>query len=101
MGFGGLRKDFMMPNNSGGSDNDRIQLLLKQGLAVKARLAAERVKLQQRREKERARLEAIIGKALLDQAALTPDSDLMLRQILKTADIDERSRKFLTEMGWL
>jgi hypothetical protein len=91
----------MMPNNSGGCDNDTIQLLLKRELALKARLAAERVKLQQRREKERARLEAIIGKLLLDQAALTPDSDLMLRQILKTADIDERSRRFLAELGWL
>jgi len=90
-----------MPKNSGEIDSERIQFLRKRELAIKATLAAERVKLQQRREKERARLEAIIGKVLLDHAARTSDSDLMLRQILKTADIEERSQKFLTEMGWL
>jgi hypothetical protein len=82
------------------SVSGKLEALRRRKLVLETAIATEKIKQQKRKEKERERLEVIIGKVLLDQAALTPDSDLMLRQILKTADMDERSRKFLAEMGW-
>jgi hypothetical protein len=87
----------MKPSNA----NDRIEALRKREQAIKAAIAEEQVRQHKRKEKDRARLAAIVGEVLLDRAARVADFDAMLRQILKTADMEDRSRQFLMSMGWV
>ena len=86
-----------MDNNG----NGKLDALLKRELALKAAIAAEKVKRQRHKEKDRARLVEIVGAALLDEAARVPDFELMLKQTLRTAVTDERAHEFLKGQGWL
>jgi hypothetical protein len=84
--------------------NGRIELLKKRENEIRAKIAAERVKQQKRKEKDRARLAAIIGAAMLDEAARVPDFELLLKQRLSSSETlkqDERACEFLVSMGWL
>lgn len=80
---------------------NRLTVLRKREAALKAAIAQEQVRQQKRREKDRARLAAIIGAALLEEAGRVPDFELLLRQTLKKAVKDDKAVKFLTEMRWL
>jgi hypothetical protein len=81
--------------------NERLAQLRKREATLREAIARQLALESKRKAKQHLRLVNIVGQAVLDQALQTPDSELMLKQILKTADIEERSRKFLQEMRWL
>ena len=80
---------------------DRLAALRKREAALKAAIAQEQVRQQKLKEKRRARLAAIVGDALLQEAARVPDFELLLKQTLKKAVKDNKAVKLLTEMRWL
>ena len=51
--------------------------------------------------RQRERLVAIMGNALLDEADRSPNFKIMLKQTLSTAVADGKARQFLSQMGWL
>jgi hypothetical protein len=82
--------------------NARIELLEKRKHEIQAQLAAERAKGQRRAEREAAKAATIIGRAVLDIAAQDPNGfGLMLKQVLSSAPLEERSRAFLSREGLL
>lgn len=89
-----------MPNNSGNS-NERIDALLRREAAIKAAIAAEKVREQKRKERSDARVFAIVGEALTRYAERSPDFRLMLRQVLQSAELRDTDRAFLAGNGWL
>jgi len=90
-----------MPNNFGDKNNSRIDLLRQREAAVRAAIAAEKVRQQKRRDKDVAREAAVIGEALVRHAGQSADFGLMLKQVLGTAELRESDRAFLALKGWL
>jgi len=80
---------------------DRIAVLRKREQALRIAIAAERDRQERRAARSRTKLVLIIGETLLSQSAKVPDVDIRLRQLLKTAVVDDRSRQFLASQGWL
>ena len=81
--------------------NAKLETLRKREAALKAAIAAEKVRHQQRMERENARLASIIGTALIEVCARQPDSvGVMVRQILAASSLRESDRDFLTGKGW-
>ena len=87
--------------NEANGNADRLAALRKREAALKAAIAQEQVRQQKLKEKRHARLAAIVGAALLEEAARVPDFELLLKQTLKKAVKDDKAVKFLTEMRWL
>ena len=87
--------------NEGTNGDARIEALRKREQAIKAAIAAEQIRRQKRREKDDARLFAIVGEALVKNAAQSPDFRLMLKQVLQSAALRETDRAFLAGKGWL
>lgn len=90
-----------MLKNSGGNGNSRIDALRKREAALKAAIAAEKVRQQKRKEKDDARVFAVMGEALARTAERSPDFRLMLKQVLQSADLRDTDRAFLAGKGWL
>jgi hypothetical protein len=85
-----------------GNGNGRIEALKKKEADIRARLAAEQLKIKRRMDRENARLFALVGEALCRNAGQNPDSfGLMLKQVLASAVTDDRSREFLRMKGML
>ncbi len=82
-------------------NSDRLAALRNREAALKQAIENERVRLQKRREKDRARLASIIGEALTHYAEQTPDFRLMLQQVLQSAELRDTDRAFLAANGWL
>ena len=82
-------------------NSDRLAALRNREAALKQAIENERVRLQKRREKDRARLASIIGEALTHYAERTPDFRLMLQQVLQSAELRDTDRAFLAANGWL
>jgi hypothetical protein len=84
------------------SGNGKIDALLRREAALKAAIAEEKVRQQKREEKEDARLHAIVGAALLQNAKQFPDFELMLKGVLaKSTLLTEGETKLLRAKGWL
>jgi hypothetical protein len=82
-------------------DKSKLEILRNKEVALKAAIAAEKVKQQQRRDRDNARLAAIIGAALIEVCAKQPDSvGVMVRQILAGSTLPESQRAFLAGKGW-
>ena len=81
--------------------NGRLDALRKKEVAIRAAIAAEQAKQQKRGAKERRRLAEIVGDALVEQAAKSPELHVMLKQILGSSVTDAASRRFLSDHGWL
>ncbi len=90
-----------MRNDSKTSGNAVLDALRKKEAALKAAIATEKVKQQKRQEKDDARLFSIVGAALVQNAAQSPDFRLMLKQVLQSAALRETDRAFLAGKGWL
>ena len=91
----------MLKNSDANSNSSRIDALRKREAALKAAIAAERVRQQKRREKDDARVFAVVGEALARYAEGSPDFRLMLKQVLQSADLRDTDRAFLAGKGWL
>ena len=87
--------------NDGRNSNERIEALRKREQAIKAAIAAEQIRRQKRKEKDDARLFSVVGAALVQNAAQSPDFRLMLKQVLQSAALRETDRVFLAGKGWL
>lgn len=86
-----------MPSNS-----ERLDALRKREAALRDAIAFEKVRQQKRLEKENARVFSIVGEALVTNAALHPDFELMLKSILKSSkSFTEGEAKLLRMKGWL
>jgi len=83
------------------SGNGKLDALRKREAAIRAAIAAERVKQQRQQARARAKLVEIVGSALVEQAASSPDLHLMLKQILGGAVTEPAARHFLEEKGFI
>jgi hypothetical protein len=92
-----------MPNNSGnnGNGHNRLQALLRREAALKSAIAAEKVKEQKSREKERDRLYGIVGAICVRDGEETPEYKAMLIRVMQGAEMSDAERAFLMRMGWL
>jgi hypothetical protein len=82
-------------------NSDRLAALREREAALKRAIDIEKVRLEKRREKDRARLASIVGEALLCEAARFADFALLLKQTLKKTLKDEKTARFVDEqMGW-
>lgn len=79
----------------------KLEALQQREAALKAAIAAEKVKQQQQKERDKARLSSIIGGALVDQANSSPQLHTMLKQVLTGCVTDPPARKFLEERNWI
>jgi hypothetical protein len=86
---------------NGNTGGGRIEALKEREREIRARIAAEQVRMARRKQKVNAKLFALVGETLTQYAAQSPDFQLMLKQVLQTAVTDERSREFLKGQGWL
>ena len=100
-GFYGPEKGFHDAEQDSGNNSDRIDALLRREAALKAAIAAEKVRQQKRKEKMDARIFVIVGEALTRYAERSPDFRLMLRQVLQSAELRDAERAFLAANGWL
>jgi hypothetical protein len=82
-------------------DTNRLAILKKRAADLQQAISEEKVRQAKRREKDRARLAAIVGEAVLQEAARVGDFELLLKQTLKKAVKDEKAVKFLVGMQWL
>jgi hypothetical protein len=82
-------------------NSDKLAGLRNREAALRKAIAIEQVRLQKRRDKDRARLATVIGEAMLVEALRVTDFELLLKQTLKRTVKDEKAAKFLAEMGWL
>lgn len=89
-----------IPKNKNSAD-DKLLALRKRAEQLESLITAEKLKQQKRTHKDRKRLTAIIGDALVDQAEVSPDLRLMLTQILGTAVTEPSARRFLATKGWI
>jgi len=87
-----------MKNNNGLL---RIETLQRRADELRAKITAEQDKRRKREAREQQRLSLIIGAALVHNAALHPDFELMLKSILQTAVPAESDKNFLRRKGWL
>ena len=87
-----------MKNNNGLL---RIEAWQRRAEELRVKIAAEQDKRRKREAREQQRLSLIIGAALVHNAALHPDFELMLKSILQTAVSAESDKNFLRRKGWL
>lgn len=81
--------------------NEKLEALHRREAALKAAIATEKVRQQKRNEKDDARLFSIVGAALVQNAKLSSDFRLMLKQVLQSAAMRDTDRAFLAGKGWL
>jgi uncharacterized membrane protein len=80
----------------------RIEALREKEKAIRAQIAAENQKQQKKKARDRARLFRVVGAALVEHAAQSPDGfGLMLRQVLATAVTDSKDIAFLRRKGMM
>ncbi len=84
-----------------GTKDSRIERLKRRELEIRAQIEAERVRAARRKAKNDAKLFALVGRALVKNAANSPDFHLMLKQTLAITVTDEHERQFLADCGFL
>jgi hypothetical protein len=77
----------------------RIEALKEREREIRAQIAAEQIRLARKRQKEDARIFAIVGRALVEHASQSPAFLPTLKQALDTAVTDERARKLVAARG--
>jgi hypothetical protein len=88
-------------NNPSGNANQKLEILRKREAALRAAIAAEKVRQQKKNEKDDARLFSIVGAALVQNATQSSDFHLMLKQVLQAAELRDTERALLISKGWL
>jgi hypothetical protein len=79
----------------------KIEALRKKQSALKAAIAREVVRAQEKRRKDDGRLFAITGEAVIRSARRSPQFELMLKQVLQSAEMRDTDRAYLAGKGWL
>ncbi len=78
----------------------RLDALRKREASLKAAIAEEQRRHLRRTERLHARLVNLLGSTVIAHAARDPNFKLMLQQVLRSAELDARSRQFLSTMDW-
>jgi hypothetical protein len=78
----------------------RIDFLKQKEREIRAALASEQMKLAKRHKRETEKLESVIGAAVLKTATVSPQFKLMIVQTA-LSDVDDKTRRFLVQKGWL
>jgi hypothetical protein len=81
--------------------NARLEALLERQKQLDALLAAEKLKLAKRKQRDDRKLFALVGEAVCEAAEKSSDFHLMLNQILGGAVTDATARRFLKERGYI
>ena len=82
-------------------DKRKLEALQAKEAALKTAIAAEKVRQQQQKERDKARLASIIGLALIEVCEKQPESvGVMVRQLLSASSLRESDRSFLAAKGW-
>jgi hypothetical protein len=63
--------------------NEKLEALRRREQSLKAAIAAEKIRIEQRREKEKARLARIIGECVLAELEANPELGLSIEGSLK------------------
>jgi len=84
------------------SGNARLEALLERQKQLDAQLAAEKLKLTKRKQKEEKKLGALLGRGVCAAAAQSPEFRLMLAQTLAGLGgiFTESEQRFLKLQGW-
>lgn len=88
-----------MPKNSDGNGATRLEALRKREAALREQIAAERIRLERKREREHARLASIVGACLLDDLSGNSETGLLIEESLKR-NSDPRDAEFLRSKGF-
>jgi hypothetical protein len=81
-------------------NGSRLDALRKREASLKAAIAEEQRRHQRRSARAHARLVSLLGSTVIAHTARDPNFKLMLQQVLRTAELDARSRQFLSTMDW-
>jgi hypothetical protein len=86
---------------NGSSGNAKLQALLERQKEVEARLAAEKLRLAKRKQKDDKKLFASVGREVCEAAEKSPEFHLMIAQTLGGAVTDPAVRRFLEGRGYI
>lgn len=81
--------------------NEKLDALRKREAAVRAAIAEEKVRQQKRDEKEVARLNLIVGEAMVRCSEGSPEFKAIVVRALEGAELGSSEKLFLVRKGWL
>jgi hypothetical protein len=85
-----------------GSNGDaKLGTLLKKEAALRAAIAAEKVRRQKRAEKDDARMNSIVGRVAVVEAEQDSDLKARIRAAMQKAELAEGEAKLARSKGWL
>ena len=88
----------MSETNGNGDKLSRLQEKVK---AAEARLAAEKMILANRKQRDNKKLFGLVGQEVCEAAQRSPELHLMIAQILGGAVTDAAARRFLEARGYI
>jgi hypothetical protein len=86
---------------NGSNGNAKLEALLERQKEIEARLAAEKLRLAKRKQKDDGKLFRDVGREVCRAGEHAPNFQLMVAQTLGGTLTDEKLRRFLEERGWL
>jgi hypothetical protein len=81
--------------------NAKLEALLERQKQLDAQLAAEKLRLAKRQQKDDKKLYALVGRTVCETAEQSKDFHLMLNQTLGGAVTDAAARRFLEGRGYI
>ncbi|MGD0798637.1 MAG: hypothetical protein ABR910_13030 [Acidobacteriaceae bacterium] len=81
--------------------NDRLSALRKREASLRSSIQVELERERKRQARQRDRLVSVVGSVLIDEASRSQNVRTILSQILTTAVVDAKSRRLLSNMGYL
>jgi hypothetical protein len=86
---------------NGNNGDAKLDTLLKKEAALRAAIAAEKVRRQKRAEKDDARMNSIVGRVAVAEARQDSDLKIRIRAAMQKAELAEAERKLARAKGWL
>jgi hypothetical protein len=92
----------MNNGKSGSNGNAKLEALLERQKQLDTQLAAEKLRLAKRKQKNDRKLGGLVGRGVCAAAEQSPDFHLMLRQTLAGLGgvFTESEQRFLKSQGW-
>jgi hypothetical protein len=87
--------------NGNNGSGDKLSRLLERQKEVDAQLAAEKLRLAKRKQKDDRKLFASVGREVCEAAEKSPEFRLMIAQTLGGAVTDDAARRFLEARGYI
>ena len=86
---------------NGDGQFDGLQALLKRQAALRDAIAAEKIRLQRREQKETERLESLIGRIVLAASENDAEFKARVRAAVENVPLLEGEKKLARAKGWL